>query len=492
MPPYDWFFVTTSTVSHQNPFLVTNHVYDSTFVYLVGIIEIDMARARCLNRRAQTVSSSANTGSISIASTSSSGNVASSVVDTALQNVSILHRFLSFTGDNPYCYLAAINYAYQAECLQLYDMQQQPTATVSSSSSFLTTDTTNDGNIGGNVDVALVAEATIQNTDILRHILSFVGDNQYRFVASINQTFKAGYLQLYKNNRQTYYNFSTIEHADICMEEQDTEDQNIYESHILCNRAARHGCVLVLMYLQLKGCPWDVSTCNSAAKYGHLHILQYLRAHGCPWDVVTCEKAAEYGHLHILQYLHANGCRRDGYESESLLGWAERIGCPWDEDICIDAAFYGRLEVLQRARGHGCPWNELVFTNAAVNGHLEVLQWARANGCQWDEETCRAAAGNGEMAVLQWARENGCPWDESTCTEAAKFGQLEVLQWARSTGCPWDESTGFYAAARGHLEVLQWAIAEGCPHDEHTWEDTALRNQVAVLQWARDMGFRND
>jgi hypothetical protein len=77
---------------------------------------------------------------------------------------------------------------------------------------------------------------------------------------------------MYRNNRQMYYNFSTIEDVDICMEEQDTEDK--YKPTTPCNQAARNGSVLVLMYLQLMGCPSGVRACNNAAKYGHLSILQ--------------------------------------------------------------------------------------------------------------------------------------------------------------------------------------------------------------------------
>jgi hypothetical protein len=75
-------------------------------------------------------------------------------------------------------------------------MGLQPTTTVSSSSSSLTTDATNDGNSGRNVVVASVAETTLQSADILQHILSFVGENQHRFISTIYKTFNAAYLQL--------------------------------------------------------------------------------------------------------------------------------------------------------------------------------------------------------------------------------------------------------------------------------------------------------
>jgi hypothetical protein len=42
-----------------------------------------------------------------------------------------------------------------------------------------------------------------RNLDILQHIVLFVGDNQYRFVAAISKGFQALYLNLFSNpNKQ--------------------------------------------------------------------------------------------------------------------------------------------------------------------------------------------------------------------------------------------------------------------------------------------------
>jgi hypothetical protein len=94
-----------------------------------------------------------------------------------------------------------------------------------------------------------------ENLDVRQHIISFVGKNQYRFVAAISRNFQAGYLQLYPDNKQTYYNVSTVEHADICFESHDA-----HRSSTLCKTAARHGNLSVLMYLESRECTWDTST----------------------------------------------------------------------------------------------------------------------------------------------------------------------------------------------------------------------------------------
>jgi hypothetical protein len=206
----------------------------------------------------------------------------------------------------------------------------------------------------------------LQHPDMLRHILSFVGANQYRFVTPLNKDFMATYLQLFPYNKTTYYNASTIHHANICIMECPHSCCSAYAT--LCTSAARHGSLMTLQYLQSLNYAWNVRTCSMAAKYGHLDLLQYLHTNGCPWDDMTCSNAAENGHFELLQW----------------------------------------------ARSNSCPWNKWTCTKAAGSGHLDILQWARLNGCPWDNETCSYAAQKGQLAVLQWAHDNVCPWDSQT------------------------------------------------------------------------------
>jgi hypothetical protein len=205
-----------------------------------------------------------------------------------------------------------------------------------------------------NIDLdAESVPSPFHNFDIVKCIVSFVGRNQYRFVATINHDFKASYQQLYPFNKRTYYNARTVGHAKICYE----ECQFIRRSHAakLCASAARHGGLFALMYLrEEKEVPWDRHKSRAAARFGQLHILQYLHTNHCPWDSVVCSNAARNGHLTLLQ-------------------WARENHCPWKETTC-------RL--------------------AAQNAQIEVLQWAHANGCPWDKRTCRDAAASGQLAAL--------------------------------------------------------------------------------------------
>jgi hypothetical protein len=75
-----------------------------------------------------------------------------------------------------------------------------------------------------------------------------------------------------------------------------------------CAAAAGKGQLDALIWLHLRGCPWDSTTCNSAVRGGHLEALRYAHEHGCPWDSNTCEcAAAEGGHLEALRYAHEQG-----------------------------------------------------------------------------------------------------------------------------------------------------------------------------------------
>jgi hypothetical protein len=302
------------------------------------------------------------------------------------------------------------------------------------------------------------------NDDTLQHILSFVGCNQYRFVASVSKDFQNAYHQLYPENKTTYCNASTIGHAKICI----AECKGTRKSVTLCYSAIRHGSLPALQYLRSSNYQWDAFVCNVAAQFGQLHILKYLRQKDCDWGK-TCELAVQYGHLPIVQWAHVNGCE-------------------WNEWTCAIAAEYGRLDILDWLHTNGCPWDEWTCWAAVEGGHLGILQWAQANGCKWDKKTCRSAAAYGRLDILQWAHSNGCAWDEETCSSAASNGHLEVLQWARERGCPWNSSVCHQAASSGHLTVLQWAHENGCPWDVSTCRYAANNGHLEVLQWAREMG----
>jgi hypothetical protein len=276
-------------------------------------------------------------------------------------------------------------------------------------------------------DAALLSTATKETTKIptlgdipselfIRHILPFVGDHQYRFVAAVNRNFHTAYVTIFPK-KVTRFNVSTIEHAKICFDE--NKDQYDHQ-RMLCNIAAGEGNLSVLKYLRSIqcDCDWDESTCSNAALNGHLEVIKWCRKNRCPWDVYTCANAAQNGHLDILK-------------------WCRKNRCPWTQSTCWNAAENGHLDVIKWCCQNGCPLDSLTCANAAKNGHLDVIKWCCQNGCPLDSQTCANAAKNGHLDVIQWCRQNGCPWDSRICANAAGKGHLDVVKWCRENGCPW-------------------------------------------------------
>ena len=118
-----------------------------------------------------------------------------------------------------------------------------------------------------NLDVSLISE-----------IISFIGPNQYRFVAATSRKFRNAHLLVFPHQTNTYLNASTLERAKICLDEIISQD---FKSH-LCRLAIRHGKLLVLKYLRSVHPHWRVDVCAEAVKYGHLNIIIWARENGLP------------------------------------------------------------------------------------------------------------------------------------------------------------------------------------------------------------------
>jgi hypothetical protein len=136
---------------------------------------------------------------------------------------------------------------------------------------------------------------------LVNHILPFVGNNQYRFVAGVCKTFQTSYVSLYQK-KTSYCYVSSKEQAQICLNE-----CPMFKRRNLCELAALHGNLVVLQYLRSMGCSWDWRTCANAAENGHLDVLIWARANHCRWGWSTCSNAAKNGHLDLLKWARMNG-----------------------------------------------------------------------------------------------------------------------------------------------------------------------------------------
>ena len=121
--------------------------------------------------------------------------------------------------------------------------------------------------------------------DVLKHVFSFVGRNQYRFIAGVNRCFREAHLEAFPEDKRTYLNASTEKLARFCWSEM--HPPNMYW-HVLPGLPTSY-------YV------WQSFLCESAAKYGNLPSLQYLRSVNCIWGRQTSAKAAGNGHLEILK-----------------------------------------------------------------------------------------------------------------------------------------------------------------------------------------------
>ena len=262
---------------------------------------------------------------------------------------------------------------------------------------------------------------------LLAHILSFVGEHQYRFVAPTNRQFNEAYLLNFPD-KTTKLDASTLARTKICWTECD-HDTKVY-----------------LMFTDLVLDPHDeTALLASAETHRDIPSLQYLFYKHKSFGHNLCDNAADNGDFRELK-------------------WLRSIGCPWNECTCAGAANRGDLEMLQWCRSHGCPWDAGSIDMAALSGHLHVVKWCRANGCSWNENSCSFAAKGRHLDVLKWLRKEGCPWDTTTLDKALSKGCTDIVQWCLENGLPRD---GRCYCARGwnaHTKalLLKWCQGNGC------------------------------
>ena len=95
----------------------------------------------------------------------------------------------------------------------------------------------------------------MENVDVLRLVVSFIGPKQYRFIAVISQSFHEAYVREFPNDTATFLNASTVAYTKICWEE------------LKCPSARQQ---------------YQLSA--SAAFFGSLPAMQYLRSVDCDWN----------------------------------------------------------------------------------------------------------------------------------------------------------------------------------------------------------------
>nr|UDO47450.1 ankyrin repeat protein [Pandoravirus massiliensis] len=267
-------------------------------------------------------------------------------------------------------------------------------------------------------------------------------------------------------------------------------------SSALYRRAAMHGHLCVVTWLDAVGVLWDGNTCPEAAKGGHLGIIKWAKSRGHPWRDDICDRASRGAHLDVLKWAYEKrGCswseraRRKACTHAAknnnfdAMRWAFARGSRLDEKTIIYAVYRGRVDMLDWIDAHATinwPSHHFLCGEALYAGHLDTIAWLRKRGVPWDYwETmwCNTAA------IMRSAiADYGCPMEAAMCADAARVGDLKMLMWLRARGCPWDVRVCQRAARRGHLAVLQWIHTQGCPWVRDVGRE-ALDTDPEVSHW---------
>ena len=341
----------------------------------------------------------------------------------------------------------------------------------------------------------------LDDGNLLRNVLSYVGKNQYRFIGTVDHTFHDTYVSLHPE-KTTQYNVSSMEHAVICC----NEVSGYNSRYTLSKKAATTGNLPVLQFLFSNKCPIhrfvyqgqgihrffyqrqdrknrdDLFT--FVLQIGHIHVLQWLYEMGeypkkinagvktAEWAEDTLPRAIKSGRLDIVQWLFEHGCTLTGQE-------------------CQEATKHGQLDILQWLFRIHCPCDEDCFKVAVENGHLEVIQWLHGHGYSPMKEDLymEIAVFKESVEVMEWLHANGFPYGARVFFNAAFYGRLRAVQWLLDHDCPYfvDECTVFLLR-NCDSDTLQRVLANRCwiHHPDHTWTSTQFHPNVEVLQLLHD------
>ena len=268
----------------------------------------------------------------------------------------------------------------------------------------------------------------LDDGNLLRNVLSYVGKNQYRFIGTVDHTFHDTYVSLHPE-KTTQYNVSTMEHAAICC----NEVSGYSGRFILCEKAVTIGNLPVLQFLFSNKCPihcvrFQRSSTEKrddlfiiAVRNGHVHILQWLQELGdfsflpkyrpSPGRETGC--AADNGDLDMLQWLHTNGF-------------------PWSDNVFLYAAGKGHLLVLQYLRDLHCPCVDEIYWIASLLLHCQynAVQCILTNECWISPDISTSTYNPQTVQILQWLHYNNVAFNEDAVRRATK-----ILKWNDQYSC---------------------------------------------------------
>lgn len=261
-------------------------------------------------------------------------------------------------------------------------------------------------------------------SDCLDHVLNFVGDGSYRYVAMVSGSFRRRYECLFPE-RKTHVSLgvSSLAHAQVLLNEYNG-NQTIPYSY-----ASSQGRLDVLQLLHDSEWDWNFFNCyHRAACHEHYDVLQWLcRNAGFGIPLMAWVPAIRRGQLDLLKWYRSVLDRRS---------WETGVE-PFVAHLSADS---GQLNVLQWAHSEGYQVNYVeCLRKAAVNNHLEVVEWLEATMPMNKAELCLEAVRAGNLSALQWAYSREYPLDHQICLQAAASnGHTHVVDWLNRTHRPSD------------------------------------------------------
>lgn len=235
---------------------------------------------------------------------------------------------------------------------------------------------------------------------LIAHVLPYVGDYQFRFVAAVNKSMYHAYTTAFPS-KETKFIDDTKEMADVCVREFRYEKgfrkcMDIYNNKKyfrFVRRTEKEGRKITLLE-QAQFCLrhhylMDIALRAAGSEellfllkwlYWFCHSKYFKRGYVCDWgDVLQVASVTSFLPLHREHF--------GFYQTRVVIDSSNYAALQWAKektniDICA-------LIVKQRNR--------------------HVLEWYARNGWQLSEHVCSDAAASGGIESIFWARSNGFP-----------------------------------------------------------------------------------
>lgn len=347
--------------------------------------------------------------------------------------------------------------------------------------------------------------------EILRHIFSFVGGREYRFVGTVSKSFRIHYIAQYpeKVTSSAFAGFS-VDLAKTYYDEQkfipgynQISDKEKKIKIITREAILKHNFDVLEWLITRKWMSHELKTCmfDTSIRTGKVEYLRYLLSKESDLantvSVSSIEYAALHGHLAVLQFLFENCSIHNNIQSSRA---------------CENAAKRGHLECLQYLHDQGIELDGMCYYRAAQGDHLDCIQYLHEKHCPWflpwdhNNEFVEPAQllEMGEMGVkssfrcLQYLHEH--VWRSHLYPKfldgAMISGNIQCIQYIENkteqrersiiqTPSPWAVRFG-YAALSGNLECLQYLHQKGYPLSEALTRAASSVGSIACLRYLHE------